>query len=89
MAAGSSRMRYNPLIVGAGATVAIKRPSIGGFLCTTSGTITIVRNNADGTTTTLVNALAVTAGLWVEIPFYLGAQGGSITSASAVGVLAV
>lgn len=86
----ADRLRYNPVLLGAGATVTITRPSIGGFLCTTSGTITIVRDNGDGTTTTVVTALPVTAGQWTDIPLYLGGPGRkhTVTSASAVGVVA-
>lgn len=76
-----------PVLVGAGATVTIRGVRITGFLCTTTGTITINRNNGDGTTTALVTALPVTAGLWVDIPMFVGAHGGTVVSAAAVGVL--
>lgn len=78
---------YSPLLLGAGASESIRASRIGGFLCTTTGTITIVRNDGGGSTTTLVNALPVTAGEWVDIPMLIGSNGGTITSASAVGVL--
>lgn len=78
---------HSPLLVAAGATVPIRASRLGGFLCTTTGTITIVRDNGGGSTTTLVNALPVTAGQWVDIPMLIGSNGGTITSASAVGVL--
>lgn len=77
----------HPLPLAAGATVRINGAYTQGFLCTTTGTITISRNNQDGTTTTLVTALPVTAGQWVDMPIYLGSQGGTIVSASAVGLL--
>ncbi len=76
-----------PVLVGAGATVDFDSSCLVGFLCTTSGTITIVRKGA--TNTTLVNALAVVAGQWVDIPMIIGTGQGYITSASAVGVLLV
>ena len=76
-----------PLLVGAGATVIIRGAFIQGFLCTTTGTITIARTEPGGGSTTLVNALPVTAGQWIDIPMYLGNLGGTITSAAAVGVL--
>lgn len=86
----SEVLRWNPLPIAANSTVQIKGSRVGGFLCTTSGTLTIVRNNEDGTTTTLVNALAVTAGQWTFIPFYLTSHGGTATTAGgAVGVLGV
>lgn len=76
-----------PIVVGAGATVTIRGAFTSGFLCTTTGTITIARTEPNGGSTVLVNALPVTAGQWVDIPMYLGILGGTITSAAAVGTL--
>lgn len=76
----------NPILVGAGATVEFNSSCLVGFLCTTTGTITIRRLDKDGSTV-LVNALPVTAGDWVDIPMVIGTGRGNITSASAVGVL--
>lgn len=81
------RLRYDPIVVAAGATVQITRSSIGGFVCTTTGTITLVRNDGNGATTTLLNALPVTEGQFIHLPIYLGNAGATLTSASAVGVL--
>ena len=82
--------KYKPILVAAGATVQFDSSYVGGFLCTTGGTITIRRNNPDGTTTILLTALTVVAtggNNFTEIPMFIGVNGGSITSASAVGVL--
>jgi hypothetical protein len=82
--------KYKPILVGAGATVKFDSSYVGGFLCTTGGSITITRNNQDGTTTTLLTAFAVvaTGGLnFIEIPMFIGYNGGTITSTAAVGVL--
>lgn len=50
-------------------------PHIAGFLCTTSGTLTVT--DADGTV--LVDALAVTAGTWTRIPlFFASSAGGTV-----------
>lgn len=83
--------RYQPLPLAANSTTLIRSDHIGGFLCTTSGTITVVVNNDIGTgTTTIINALAVTAGVYYPLPFYLGKTGGSITTAGgAIGTLGV
>ena len=91
MGAGNiAQSRYNPLPIGANATVNITGSRIGGFLCTVSGTLSVVRKNEDGTTTTLISALPVSAGTWVDMPFYLSSHGGTATTADgAVGVLAV
>lgn len=77
----------NPILVGAGATVEFSSSCLVGFLCTTSGSITINRLSADGSTT-LVNALAVTAGQWVDIPMVIGTGRGQVVSAGgAIGTL--
>ena len=82
--------KYKPILVAAGATVNFDSSYVGGFLCTTAGTITIRRNNPDGTTTILLNLFAVAStggNNFAEIPMFIGVNGGSITSALAVGVL--
>ncbi len=83
--------RYNPIVVGANSTVTIHGNNIGGFLCTATGTITLVANAADGKPqTTLLNAFAVTAGIYYPLPFYLGRNGGTFTTASSgAGLLGV
>ena len=81
---GTFQLRYNPVPLAAGATITLNGTRIGGFLCTTTGTLTIKRS--DGTT--LVDALPVTAGTWTTIPFELGSNA-TVTSASAVGVIGV
>jgi hypothetical protein len=82
--------KYKAIPVGAGATVKFDSTYVGGFLCTTAGSITINRNNDDGTTTALITGLAVvaTGGLnYTEIPMLVGYNGGSIVSTGAIGVL--
>jgi hypothetical protein len=82
--------KYKPILVAAGATVKFDSSYVGGFLCTTAGSITISRNNPDGTTTALLTAFAVvaTGGLnFIEIPMFIGHNGGSIVSTGAIGVL--
>jgi hypothetical protein len=52
--------------------------AIAGFLPTVGGTLTVT--DADGTT--IVNAVPVTAGIYVKIPLmFNGAAGGSVTLA--------
>jgi hypothetical protein len=79
------KQRYNPIVLAANATVTLTGDSIGCFLCTTSGTITI----KDWKGNTIVNALSVTAGNFYHIPFFLNGNGGKVISASAVGVIGV
>lgn len=72
--------RYKPIPMAVNSTYAIPASlqGIGGFLCITSGTLTLV-NNAG---TTIVNAVPVTAGSYLPMPFALEAgQSGSITLA--------
>ena len=78
-----------PLAVGAGATVNFDSSCVIGFLCTTGGTITISRNDGSAGYTTIVNALTVTAGQWVDIPIVIGTGQGRVVSASAVGSLVI
>jgi hypothetical protein len=87
----SIQERYNPKVVGANATVNINTTSMGGFLCTASGTITLVSKATDSKAqTTLLNAMSVSAGVYYPIPVYLGSNGGTFTTASsAAGLLLV
>jgi len=83
--------RYSPIPIPANTTVEVSGNAVGVFICTTSGTLTVVSNAYDGKpTTTLINALTVTAGTTYWIPFFLGSQGGTVTTAGgAVGCLGV
>ena len=77
--------RYNPVVVGANSTVTFTSNNVGGFLCQVSGTITLVANQYDSVpTTTLLNAFPVVAGIYYPLPFYVGKNGGSFTTAGAV-----
>ncbi len=69
--------RYQPYTAGVNATVNINRQSVGGFLCITSGTLSVTRS--DGTA--VVTAFPVTAGNWYFIPFLIGHNGGTVTLA--------
>lgn len=88
---GTIKERYTPIVLPANTTVLIPESMIGGFLCTTTGTLTISRNACDGQLAgVIINALAVTAGVYYPMPFYLGQNGGSATTAGgAVGTLGV
>jgi hypothetical protein len=86
----ANRERYSPVVIAANGTVTLSTGQIGGFLCLTAGTITVTRNNEDGTTTVIVNAVPVTAGLWTWMPFLLTSHGGTVTLAGgASGTLGV
>ncbi len=81
--------RYRPEPMGVNASVVIGQSgvhSIGGFLAATTGTITVTANLAIGasspTSTTFVNAVPVTAGIYTPIPIWLQ---GPITVALAAG----
>jgi len=83
--------RYNPIVVGTNSTVRITGDNVGGFVCTVSGTITLVANAADSKPqTTLLTNFPVTAGVYHPLPFYLGKNGGTFTTAGgASGLLGV
>lgn len=90
MSVSQNRVRYTPVSVGVNATVTFTSNSIGGFLCLTAGTVAISSpNEYTGAATTLFT-VAVSAGTWLDLPFYIGKNGGSVTTAGgASGVLGV
>lgn len=83
--------RYNPIPMAVNATARVYGDNIGGFLCQTSGTLTLVSNAHDGKAqTTLLNAYSVISGIYYPIPVFIGKEGGTVTLASgASGLLLV
>jgi hypothetical protein len=78
--------RYSPVVIGANATVTIRNIGIGGFLAKTAGTISVV----DSYGVTIINAHPVAAGTYYPLPFSLGQEGGTFTTAGgASGTIAV
>lgn len=76
---GTVQERYQGLLMGVNAVVATPANSIGGFLCKTSGTITIVRGFSNPVT--VVDTFPITAGVYYPMPFELGSRGGTVTLA--------
>lgn len=81
------RERYRPQPMAANATYTVRGGQIGGFLCKTAGTLTLV----DASGNTLIDAQPVAVGAYVPLPFILPtAEGGTVTLAGgASGTLAV
>ncbi len=81
------RERFRAQPMGANASYKVGGASIGGFICVTSGTLTVT----DADATVLVNGVAVTAGLMIAIPiFFNTSAGGTVTLAGgAVGTLLI
>ncbi len=81
--------RYRPVPIAANTTVVLPATcNIGGFLCKTAGTITVVDSNG----VTVVNAVAVSAGIYTPMPFTLAGGGTPVvvtTAGGAVGTLGV
>lgn len=78
--------RYNPRVMAANSSATLAGPSIGGFICTVSGALTIVDNVGNA----LVTAFPVTAGVFHPLPIFIGNSGGTITlSGGAAGTLVV
>lgn len=76
----SFQERYKPVPIGVNATIPITadQPGMCGFACITSGTLTVVNNYG----TTIINAIPVTAGTYLPLPFALETgQKGSVTTA--------
>ena len=70
--------RYTPVLAAANATVPLSGSGIGGFLCVTSGTLTVY----DYKNAVVLNAFPVLAGTAYGIPLFTG--NGSQTSARVV-----
>jgi hypothetical protein len=83
--------RYSPMIVAVNTAVQIKGEKIGGFLCQTTGTFTLVSFKHDAVPQrTLLTAFPVTAGIYYPLPFFIGTNGGTFTTAGgASGLLGV
>jgi hypothetical protein len=80
--------RYNAVQVGVNATADITSNGLAGFLCLTSGSITISKKSPG--TPVILPPLSVVASVYYPLPFYLGHDGGTIVaSGGASGVLAV
>lgn len=78
--------RYNPNIMAANATFNIAGPSVGGFICTVSGSLSITDNVGKA----ILTAFPVSAGVFHPIPIFIGNNGGVITlSGGAAGTLLV
>jgi hypothetical protein len=74
---GQSKEHYNPKPMAANSSVNCG-VSLGGFLCTVAGTLTVT--DADGTV--LVNALPVAVGPFIRIPLLFNSSaGGKVTLA--------
>lgn len=79
--------QYSPQPISANGTYVIPSGvrSLGGFLCTVTGSLTVTNN----TGTVIVSSLPVTAGVYYPLPFFLG-EGGSgsvVLSGGAAGTL--
>ena len=86
--AGHNQVMHMPLQVPASATTPIKNQNIGGFFATAAGVITIAGTTDLGAPVTIIS-FTVAANTWYMLPFYIGPNGGTITTdATAAGVLA-
>lgn len=83
------RPQFMPLALPtASTTYLIKTSAIGGLLCTGAGTFTITYFNDQGAVITLPVITGV-VNTWIDLPFYLGTNGGTITTGvGATGILA-
>lgn len=63
------RERFNPVPIGVNGSYTVKGLNIAGFLPTVAGTLTVTGLASDGTTAvTFVNAVPVSAGVYVKLP---------------------
>jgi hypothetical protein len=89
---GTVSERYSPVVVATNATVSSNNvASLGGFLCTASGALTLSSNGegnlANGQT--LFTSFAVTAGIYYPMPFRVNGGYTLVASSGAAGVLGV
>ena len=80
--------RYVPVPLSANATYTFPSGSptgVSGFLCVTSGTLTLTR--ADGRV--VINGIAVTAGNYLPMPFYVDSGAVVVLAGGASGTLGV
>jgi len=81
--------RYRPISLGVDSTAQLaSNANLGGFLAKTSGAITVI----DSLGVTVVNAVAVTAGIYTPMPFMLSGGGGVpsvVLSGGASGTLGI
>jgi hypothetical protein len=71
----------------AGATVNVKSQSLGGFLCDTTGTITVTMTHGANNAKVLVEDLPVTAGQFYPMPIKVTAEGVRFVSTGAEGLI--
>lgn len=68
---------YQATPIGVNTSVALQDSQIAGFACVTSGTLTVTR--FDGTA--LLTSFPVTAGIYHPLPFRVGNEGCTVTTA--------
>ena len=78
----------NPVLVGAGQTVDYNSSGVIGFICTTSGDITISKICSSGATV-LINGFGASANSYVDLPIIIGTGQGRIVSGGGAGVLVI
>lgn len=82
--------RYSPLFVGVNTARESQSDHMGGFLCQTTGTLTVEVADLAGAFVAILTAFPVTAGVYYPMPFYLSARGARFTTAGgASGLVAV
>lgn len=72
-----------PVVCAANATTQFQGTAVCRFLPTISGNITIQRTSPTGAVTIILNAMPVVAGVWVDLGFRVGQEGGQIITAGA------
>lgn len=78
------REAFGPVPLGVNGSYEVKGPYIAGFLATIAGTLTVTSKPAAGASAAdviLVDAVPVTAGVYVRLPIVFPATGGTVTLA--------
>lgn len=75
----NTRNAFNPIPMAADATHNVTGSTVAGFLPKTAGTLTITGRSADGLgAVTLVDAVPVSAGIYLNLPVALPSPGGAV-----------
>lgn len=85
---GQVREVWKPKALSASGMIVERGRAMGGFLCTTAGTLQVTAGEASGGAT-IVASFAVSAGTWYPLPFYCQDGAYAVLGGGAAGTFGV